>query len=69
VPRAAETYRRQIALGLDSDERGALKALDFKIKLRHTANAVPKQSGLSEVRRITAHIQECREHLLRRSRE
>jgi len=69
VPRAAETYRRRIALGLDGDERGALKAVDSKIKSRHTANAVPKQSGLSEVRQITAHIQECREHPLRRSRE
>jgi len=69
VPRAAETYRRQIALGLDGDERKALKAVDSKIKSPHTANAVPKQSGLSEVRRITAHIQECREHPLRRSRE
>ena len=46
VPRAAEACRRQIALGLDGDEREALKAVDSKIKSRHTANAVLKQSGL-----------------------
>jgi hypothetical protein len=38
-------------------------------KARHTANAVPKQSGLSAVRWMTAHIQEWRERPLRRSRE
>jgi hypothetical protein len=29
LPRAAELYRRQIALGLDGDERAALKARVF----------------------------------------
>jgi len=69
VPRGAEAYRRQIALGLDGDEREALNAVDSTIKSRRTANAVLKQSGLSAVRWMTAHIQECREHPLRRPRE
>jgi hypothetical protein len=47
VLRAAEAYRRQIALGLYGNWREALNAMDSKIKARHTANAVLTQPGLS----------------------
>ncbi len=46
LPKAADTYRRQIALGLDNDPRAAGKARVILRKLLGNIRLIPEKGGL-----------------------